>query len=92
MASKLTRVRNWYQIFKNVKNWNQIITHVKNWYLIVTDIGDQSVKNWNLMQNGAEKEGAVYQCEESHVCCLKFDFVRIFLKENGTNSSQCEIY
>ena len=76
MVSKLTRVKNWYQILTHVKNWYQIITDVKNWYIIVTDVSDKSVNNWNRVQNEAD-EGYFIIVRNTHVCYMKFDFVCI---------------
>ena len=69
MVSKLTRVKNWYQILTYVKNWYQSITEVKIWYLIVTDASDKTVKNWNQMQNAADWGVVFYHCEE-YACML----------------------
>ena len=57
MVSKLTRVKNWYQILTHVQNWYQIIRDVKKWYLIGTHVSDKTVQNWNRMRNAEDLGG-----------------------------------
>ena len=59
---------------------------MKNWYLIVTDVSDKTVKNRNRMQNAAYLVcvcgggGIFINVWNTHVCYMKFDFMRIFHK------------
>ena len=73
-------MKNWYEILTHVKKWYQIITHVKNWYLLVTYASDKTVKNWNWMHNASGLGGNLSMWGNTHVCCMKFDFVGIFHK------------
>ena len=73
-------MKNWYQILTHVKKWYKIITDVKNWYLIVTDVSDKTVKKWNPECEMQQIWGYSINVRNTHVCYMKFDFVRIFTK------------
>ena len=75
-VSKLTRVKNWYQILTHVKN----NTKLSQMYLIVTDVSDKTVKNLNRVETAADL-GVFYQCEE-YACMLYESLHRAYFSQS----------
>ena len=88
LVSKLTRVKNWYRILTHVKNWYQTITDVSK---LVLNRHRCPWQNCEELESNAKYIADYYffyffflwgeyfnNVRNTHVCYMKFDFVRMF--------------
>ena len=62
-----------------MKNWYQIIRDVKNSYFTVTD-GNDKTEELESNAKYIRVWGYSFNVRNTHVCFMKFDFVRTFYK------------